>query len=193
MKGNMRAVQRSDIIDYQSYQENREIFQREAFAAKSRRRIHLGDCFTFLFENTLTIRYQIQEMMRAEQIVREKDILDELETYNRILGGDGELGCTFFIVIDDTQVRNVKLREWIDLPAHIYVKMEDGTNVYSWFDPDQISDGRLSSVQYLKFQVQDEAPVALGTVLPGCEMEIRLTDDQRSALQEDLEIYSPGR
>jgi hypothetical protein len=182
----MRAVQRSEIIDYQTYQESRETFQEEVFAAKARRRIHLGECFTFLFENALTIRYQIQEMMRAEQIVREKDILHELATYNRILGGDGELGCSFVIEIEDAQIRNMKLQEWIDLPAHIYAEMEDGTKVYSWFDPDQIGDGRLSDVQYLKFQVYGDAPVALGTVLPGYEMEIHLTDDQRAALQEDL-------
>ena len=66
----MKAVQRNEILDYVSYEENREAIQKEVFPAKARRRIHLGDHFTFLFENALTIRYQVQEMMRAEKIVR---------------------------------------------------------------------------------------------------------------------------
>jgi hypothetical protein len=170
-----------------TYQEDREEFQRTVFAEKARRRIHLGDCFTFLFENTLTIRYQIQEMMRVEKIVKEKDILHELETYNGVLGADGELGCSFLIEIDDPETRNAKLRDWVDLPAHLYAELANGTMVYAGFDPNQIGDGRLSSVQYLKFAVNGEAPVALGSILPGCELRALLTEDQRAALREDLE------
>ncbi len=183
----MRTVQRSEILDYVSYQETREIFQKEVFAAKSRRRIHLGNFFTFLFENALTVRYQVQEMMRAEKIVREKDIQHEIETYNSILGGDGELGCSLMIEIESPQERDLKLKEWISLPEHVYAELPDGTKVYAIFDPAQIGAGRLSSVQYLKFRVNGVAPVALGVDLPGCEARTRLTPDQRTALQEDLQ------
>jgi hypothetical protein len=183
----MRPVQRSEIVDYVSYGENRGVFQKEVFAAKARRRIHLGDCFTFLFENALTVRYQVQEMMRAEKIVREKDIQHELETYNSLLGGDGELGCCFMIEIEDAQRRDSRLREWIDLPKHIYAELQNGEKIYARFDPAQIGSGRLSSVQYLKFSVRGSVPVALGVDLPGCEAKILLKDDQRAALRQDLE------
>lgn len=106
------AVLRADLVDYQTYDEMRPSFRAEAMAAKAVRRVHVGDHLTFLFENTLTIRYQIQEMMRAERIVRERDILHELETYNALLGAAGELGCTLFIEIDDPGVRAVRLAEW---------------------------------------------------------------------------------
>ena len=182
----MKIVQRSEIVDYVSYEENRRAFQNEVFAAKTRRRIHLWDCFTFLFENALTVRYQVQEMMRAEKIVRERDIHHELETYNSLLGGDGELGCCFMIEIEDPQKRDLKLREWIDLPKHIYAELQDGAKVYARFDSAQIGADRLSSVQYLKFSVQGSSPVALGVDLPGCETKVFLTDDQRTALQDDL-------
>ena len=182
----MRPVKRSEIVDYVTYEENRGAFQQEVFAAKARRRIHLGEYFTFLFENALTIRYQIQEMMRAEKIVREKDILHELETYNSILGSDGELGCSFMIEIDDPKERDLKLREWIALPEHLYAELADGTKVRPSFDETQRDVARLSSVQYLKFPVNGRAPVALGIDLPGCEGEVYLADDQKDALQEDL-------
>jgi hypothetical protein len=182
----MKAVQRSEILDYVSYEENRASIQQEVFPAKARRRIHLGEHFTFLFENATTIRYQIQEMMRAEKIVREKDILHELETYNDILGAEGELGCCFLIEVEDPQLRNLKLREWLDLPEHIYIELQDGTKAYARFDSAQIDADRLSSVQYLKFKVGSLSPVALGIDLPACETRVVLAEEQRAALQEDL-------
>jgi hypothetical protein len=182
----MKKVNRSEIIDYVSYSEIREKFQREVFEAKARRRVHVGEWFTFLFENALTIQYQIQEMMRAEKIVREKDILHEIDTYNSILGGDRELGCSLMIEIDDPQKRNLKLREWIDLPKHVYAELPGGTKSYARFDKAQIGEDRLSSVQYLKFPVGGETPVAIGIDLPGCEAKMFLTEDQKAAMGEDL-------
>ena len=182
----MKIVQRNEIADYVTYEEHRAAFQKEVFAAKAQRRIHLGECFTFLFENALTVRYQVQEMMRAEKIVREKDIHHELETYNSLLGGEGELGCCFMIEIENPRERDLKLREWINLPKHIFAELPDGTKIYALFDPAQIGADRLSSVQYLKFSVYGTAPVALGTDLPGCETKALLTDDQRAALLADL-------
>jgi hypothetical protein len=155
-------------------------------AAKAARRVHVGEHLTFLFENTLTIRYQIQEMMRAERIVRERDILHELETYNAVLGGSGELGCTLLIEIDDPAERAVRLKEWYDLSAHIYARAADGATVRATFDEAQRGDGRLSSVQYLKLPMQGRLPVALGVDLPGLEVETALSPEQRAALTSDV-------
>jgi len=182
----MKPVLRSDLVDYQTYEEIRERFRQEAMAAKSVRRVHVGDHLTFLFENTLTIRYQIQEMMRAERIVRERDILHELETYNALLGGPGELGCTLLIEIDDPLVRAVRLEEWYDLPGHVYARSADGTKVRATFDASQRGDGRLSSVQYLTFPVRGSVPMALGADHPGVDVETPLSEEQRAALAADL-------
>jgi hypothetical protein len=182
----MSTVQRSEIVDYQTYEEIRSELQKKVFSAKARRRIHVGECFTFLFENALTIRYQVQEMMRAEKIVKEKDILHELDTYNALIGTGGDLGCTLLIEIDDLEERAVKLREWFTLPEHIYVRLENGAMLRSSFDPSQVGRERLSSVQYLKFPVQGHAPVTIGIDLPGIESETELTRDQREAMAEDL-------
>lgn len=183
----MKTVKRSEIVDYQTYEDVRKELQKEVFAAKALRRIHVGACFTFLFENPLTIRYQIQEMVRAEKIVRENDILHELETYNALLGRDGELGCTFLIELDDPEERAIKLREWFKLPSSIYAKLENGDKVRPAFDPSQVGKDRLSSVQYLKFPVGARSPVAIGIDMPGIESETILTESQRAALAEDLD------
>ena len=85
-------VVRSEILDYQTYEDAREAERARIFEVKRPRRIHLGDHLTFLFENHDTIRYQIQEMVRTERIVRESSIREEIDTYNQTLGGSGHLG-----------------------------------------------------------------------------------------------------
>ena len=182
----MRPVLRSELVDYQTYEEMRPAFRQEAMTAKAARRVHVGRHLTFLFENALTIRYQVQEMIRTERIVRERDILHELETYNALLGGPGELGCTLLIEIDDPLVRSVRLTEWFALPEHVYVLTPDAGKIRAAFDDAQRGDGRLSSVQYLKFPVKGVAPVAAGVDLPGLDAEATLTPDQRAALAADL-------
>ncbi|MFM7299200.1 MAG: DUF3501 family protein, partial [Planctomycetota bacterium] len=150
------------------------------------RRVHVGGVLTFLFENTATARYQVQEMVRIERIVREADIQHELETYNELLGAAGELGCTLLIELDDPAVRAVKLREWLALPQHVYARLEDGSKVYARFDERQVGDDRLSSVHYIKFPVGGRAPVAIGADHPELTVETRLEPAQRAALVADL-------
>ncbi len=179
-------IQRSEIVDYETYEEIRAEFRGRAMAEKDRRRIHVGEHLTFLFENELTMRYQIQEMIRAERMVREKDILHEIETYAGLLGGAGELGCTLLIEIDDPEERDRRLRQWRGLPEKLYARMPDGRLVRPSFDPGQRNAERVSSVQYLKFVFGGEAPESVGVDFPGLEAETRLTEDQRAALAEDL-------
>jgi hypothetical protein len=181
-----RPVERRDIVDYQTYAETRAAVRERMYAIKAVRRVHLGEALTFLFENTDTIRYQIQEMMRAEQIVREAAIQHEIDTYNELLGGPGEIGCSLLIEIDDPSERAAKLHDWIDLPRHLYVRLADGRRVHAQFDPRQVGTDRLSAVQYLRFPVGTEVPVAVGTDLPALAGEQELTAAQRDALATDL-------
>ena len=181
-----RRVDRRDIVDYQTYAETRDAVRERMYAIKAPRRVHVGGVLTFLFENTDTIRYQIQEMMRAEHIVREAAIQHEIETYNELLGGPGELGCSLLIEIDDPTARAAKLQAWLDLPRHLYVRLADGRRVYAQFDPRQVGTDRLSAVQYLRFRVGTDVPVAIGTDLPALAGEQELTAAQREALAADL-------
>lgn len=183
----MKPVPRQAIVDHMTYEESvRPELRQRVLAAKAPRRVHVGEHFTFLFENTLTMQYQIQEMVRVERLVREADILHEIETYNGLLGAPGELAATLMIEIDDPAVRAVKLGEWLALPEHIYVVLDDGSRVRATFDPAQVGADRVSSVQYLKFPVGGRVPAAVGVDLPGAEAETRLTAEQRAALAEDL-------
>jgi hypothetical protein len=181
----VKPIDRSEILDYVTYGEQREEIRASALGAKSLRRILVGEHFTFLFENRETVRYQIQEMMRAEKIVKEEDIEHELKTYNELIHPKGVLGCTLLVGIDDEAERNEKLTEWVGLNEHIYAQLADGSRVKPTWDPRQVGETRLSSVQYLAFELP-EAPVAIGVSMPGAEAEAELTESQREALQDDL-------
>ncbi len=182
----MRKVQRSELLDLSAYDRERDAIRTRVMAVKEARRLRVGPNLTFLFENPDTVRYQIQEMLRAERLYREPEILHELETYNELLGGQGELGCTLLIEIADPAERDKKLRAWIELDDHLYVKLPDGKRIRPSYDVRQVGEDRLSSVQYLKFPVGGQAPVAAGCDLPGLETEVALTADQRAALASDL-------
>lgn len=183
----MKPIARSEIVDWQTYEDARERTRPAAFAAKGARRIQVGEHFTFLFENRDTIRYQIQEMMRVEKIVREADVQHEIDTYNELLFDDGRLGCSLLIGIDDPAQRAVLLHEWTGLCDHLFALMPDGTKVRPEYDTRQVGDERLSSVQYLAFRFGDTAPDAIGIDHPKVHGLTRLTDEQRAALQADLD------
>jgi hypothetical protein len=182
----MRPVSREEIVDYVTYAEGRSGFRSEVMRVKQPRRIHLGEHVTLLFENRMTVRYQVQEMMRTEQIVKEKDILHELSTYNELLGGPGELGATLLIEIDDPAERASKLSAWRDLMDHLRVRLPDGTLVPVIYDRRQVGEERLSSVQYVKFATGGQIPVALLSDHPQYRAETVLSAEQRTALAEDL-------
>jgi hypothetical protein len=182
----VKPVDRSEILDYVTYGEQREGIRAAALRAKSDRRILVGEHFTFLFENQQTVRYQVQEMMRVERIVKEDDIQHELDTYNELLHPAGRVGCTLLIGIDDEAERDVKLHEWMGLNDHIYARLADGSRVAPTWDPRQVGDTRLSSVQYLAFELGPEPPVAIGIAMEGIDAETELSEGQRAALRSDL-------
>ncbi len=182
----MRPVRRDEILDYVTYGERRDAIRQDAMAQKQRRRVHLGEYLTFLFENRATVAYQVQEMMRAERIVKEAEIQHELHTYNELLGGPGELGCSLLIEIAEEKERPEKLTRWLALPRHVYARLPGGAKVRARYDERQVGDTRLSAVQYLKFPTGGQVPVALGADHPEISGEVELTEDQRAALAEDL-------
>jgi ribosomal 50S subunit-recycling heat shock protein len=185
----MKKVERREIVDYMTYDERRGAVRESAMRAKAARRVHVGPHLTFLFENHETILYQVQEMTRAERMVKEADIVHEIETYNELLGGPGELGCSLLVELDSPAERAEKLTKWLALPKHLYVKRADGTKAHARYDERQVGETRVSSVQYLKFDAGSQAPIAVGCDHPDPELrhETTLNAEQRAALQADLE------
>ena len=184
----MKAVTREEILDYVTYTEQRDAIRASAMAAKDLRRVHAGPHLTFLFENRETIRYQILEMVRSEQMVREADIRHELDTYNAVLGREGELGATLLIEIEDPERRDLLLRRWRDLPGHIALVLEDGTRVPARWDALQMSEEKLSSVQFLIFPAGPGArPAELRVEHPELEARVEFGPALREGLAQDIQ------
>ncbi|HEY7725948.1 MAG TPA: DUF3501 family protein [Anaeromyxobacteraceae bacterium] len=182
----MTKVERSEILDLAAYDRERDRLHAAAMEAKEARRVEVGPWLTFLFESRETVRDQIQEMIRAERLYREAEIAHEVETYNELLGGPGELGCSLLIGIPDPAERDAKLRRWLPLVDHLYVRTASGRTVRPTYDRRQVGEERLSSVQYLKFALGNDAPVAVGCDLPDLRAETPLGPAQREALARDL-------
>jgi hypothetical protein len=182
----MQKLQRAQILDLASYESIRADVRATIGAVQRPRRVHLGTQLVFMFENTTTVWYQVQEMLRAERIDHEAAIQREIETYNARLGDSGQLGCCLLVTIDEPDLRERRLREWLALPAHVYLRCVGGETVRATFDRAQANNQRLVAVQYLRFHVDDWHPIALGCDLPGLVAQTALSEAQRDALEADL-------
>lgn len=188
----MKPVERSTLLDYVTYEENREALRARVLAHKAPRRVHVGEWLTFLFETTETARYQVQEMMRIERLVRQHDIEHELETYNELIPKQHGLCASLLIEYETPELRAVWLRKLLGLENHIWFVVGNTAPVKANFDTRQIATDRISSVQYISFQFTAEqaALVAKGAKLmvdhPDYPAEHVLTAEQLEALASDL-------
>ena len=118
----MWKLQRAQVLDLAGYELIRAKVRANIGDVQRPRRIQLGTQLVFLFENTTTVWYQVQEILRAERIEDEAAIQHEIETYNARLGDSGQLGCCVLVTIDDATLRERRLREWLGLQigrAHV--------------------------------------------------------------------------
>lgn len=148
----MKLVELSEIKNIADYEAERESLRPQMLAVKDRRRVRVGDHLTFLFENRDTVRYQVQEMMRIERIVKPQDVAHELETYNELIPGKGELSASLLIEYETPAERDVHLKQLLGLDKHIWIEA-GGERTVATFDDRQIGDTRISSVQYVKFHL----------------------------------------
>jgi Protein of unknown function (DUF3501) len=124
------ALTVGDILDLRGYERVRDEYRRQVMARKRRRRVALGPIMTVLFESVDTVRFQVQEMARAERILTDTGIEAELEVYNRLLPAAGELSGTLFIELTTDE----ELRHW--LPRLVGVERSLGLEL------DALGDGR---------------------------------------------------
>src|SRR6202041_2330986 len=107
--GEARRLRLEDIADLRAYERERPELQREVFEAKRLRRVAVGPIMSLVFENALTVRYQVQEMARVEKLATDEQILDELKVYNPLIPDPGQLSATLFLELTD----EASLREWL--------------------------------------------------------------------------------
>ena len=156
----MKHVVRSEILDIGEYEKIREHFRARVILEKKHRRVAVGPNLTVLFENHDTVLLQIQEMLRTERITREASVLHEIETYNELLGGPGELGATVMIGVADATERDAFLVRAKGIERHLVLDI-DGHAVRATWDPLRVLPDQASAVLYVKFALPEAARAAL--------------------------------
>jgi len=152
----MRKITLADVKNIAEYEKIRPDFRRFIIETKKRRRVPVGDIVTVVFENRDTVLFQIQEMMRAERIVAEEKIQEEIDVYNELIPADNELSATMFIEIDDVK----RLHEWlprlVGIEATVSLTIGDRYRVPARYEPGRSTEEKTSTVHYLKFALTPE-------------------------------------
>ncbi|MBK8941357.1 MAG: DUF3501 family protein [Polyangiaceae bacterium] len=157
----MRPVDRTEILPIGEYEPIRPRFRARVIEQKKLRRVAVGDFMSVVFENRDTVLLQIQEMLRAERITSEPAVLHELETYNELVPGKGQLSMTLFVEIADKSEREAKLIELAGLERHVALEV-DGRS-YRAQGEDRSVEGlaRTTAVHYMKVDVDDAGQAAM--------------------------------
>jgi len=149
-------IARSEILNLYDYEKVREAKRRDVIALKERRRVQVGRYLSFVFENRATVWFQIQEMIRAERIVDDARIDDEITVYNDLLPGPGEIAATMFIEIGETGAIKPVLDSLLGIDTRDYVRLEvGGRTIVGRFETGHSDEelGKLSAVHFVRFAI----------------------------------------
>jgi hypothetical protein len=173
----MKRLVLSDVKNLHEYELIRDDWRRDVIAEKARRRVFLGPSMSVVFENRLTVLNQVQEMCRAERIVRPEAVQNEIDVYNELLPGPGEIAATLMIEITEVERVQPELDGLVGLGNgdKLYLDVA-GRRVYARFLEGQGREDRISAVQYLRFPIGDDvcAELAAG------DRDVRLVVDHPS-------------
>lgn len=176
----MNRLTQSDLLSHADYEAQRAMFRQEIIALKKRRRIEVGPLVTLIFENRRTLLFQIQEMVRAERIFEPSKIQDELDVYNALLPGTGELSATVMIEIT-TQERIKEILDsfqQFDRPDTLALTVGDQA-VFANFEAGHSKEDKISAIHFVRFAVPPDFVNALGE--DGSHAGIRITHEHYKA------------
>jgi len=154
-------IPRAAILDLGDYERQRDGIRARAIRARGIRRIDIGPNATLAFENRETVAYQIQEMLRAERIAREPEVVHEIETYSDLLPTADELSATLMFEFPDESARAVHLRDLVGFEDHLYLDFNGAGRSKGFFDRRQLDADRISAVQFVRFPLDAAQRAAL--------------------------------
>lgn len=193
----MAQIDRSSLWTLEAYAKQRKDFRARVIAHKKNRSIALGGNVTLIFEDELTIRYQIQEMLRIEKTFEEAGIQDELDAYNPLIPDGTNLKATMMIEYDDPVVRKRELAKLKGIEDRVYVQVDGHAKVYAIADEDldRENEEKTSSVHFLRFEFSPEsiaafkggAAVAMGIDHPAYAVRVdEIAPQVQTALARDF-------
>lgn len=193
----MSQITRDSLMTLEAYAKARQEFRARVMAHKKHRKVRLGENVTLIFEDELTIRYQIQEMLRVEKIFEEEGILDELRTYGVLVPDGSNWKVTMMIEYADPVERAARLAQLIGIEDTVWVRVKDHAAVYAIADEDleRETEEKTSSVHFLRFELAQDmirvlhqgASLSMGIDHPAYQALLEPVDDAvRDSLINDL-------
>lgn len=187
----MQPLTADDIRLPAAYEPDRDASRRRVIELKRDRRVALGDVLTLVFENRETVRGVVEELVRAERIDDSRRVTEELEVFNELIPGDGELSATLFIEVTDAAELHDALARLRGIEEHVHLEV-GGLRVGP--EEGRTRGDRISSVHYLRFHLGDDdrerllggAEVAVVSDHPAYPARAELGESQRAALAQDL-------
>jgi len=172
---------RDSLLTLEAYARQREQFRARVLAHKRHRTLHIGPHVTLIFEDELTVRYQIQEMLRIERTFDEEGIRAELEAYTPLIPDGTNLKATMMIEFEDPERRKVELERLKGIERRVYLQV-GGTKIFAIADEDmeRENEKKTSAVHFLRFEFDSAAlsalragsPIAAGIDHPGYSARI---------------------
>jgi hypothetical protein len=193
----MPRITRQSLMSLEAYARERPAFRARVLAHKKNRTVQLGDHLTLIFEDELTIRYQIQEMLRIERTFEEAGISDELEAYDPLVPDGSNFKATMLLEYPDAEERRVRLARLIGVEDRVWVQVGGEARSYAIADEDleRENDQKTSAVHFLRFELSDQmkrrlqsgADLSIGVDHPEyAASQSPVPDATRRALLEDL-------
>ena len=192
----MQKLTRADLLSLEAYAQQRGEFRTRVMAHKKQRTVHLGEHLTLIFEDRLSIQYQVQEMLRIERIFEAGGIQDELDAYNPLVPDGSNLKATMLIEYADVEQRKrelVRLRH-IEHAIALGVHGHAAVDAIADEDMERSNDEKTAAVHFLRFELSPAmiadwragAAVTLASTLPAMPLDTTLTPGQSRALAADF-------
>ena len=159
----MAKLTRDSLMTLEAYAKARKDFRAQVIAHKKPRTVHLGEHVTLIFEDELTIRYQVQEMLRIEKIFEEAGIQDEIDAYNPLIPDGRNFKATMMIEYEDVDERREALAKLKGIEDRVWVRVEGCAPAYAIADEDleRENEQKTSSVHFLRFELTKEMAESL--------------------------------
>ncbi len=178
----LAKLTRKDVYGPALYGPIREDYRRRIMDLKKPRRISVGDRVTLVFENRDTLRFQVEEMLRAESVTTDAGVQAELDVYNTLMPNEDSLSATLFLEIPRDEDAKVALPRFIGIDEHVTLVIGEH-EVRAACEAGRQEHDRISAVQYTRYPLSPEAKKALCT--PGTKLAL-VIDHPRYQERRDL-------
>lgn len=155
MQMSMHKLERKDLLSLEEYSQKRGEIRQQIIAHKRARTLHIGPNLTLLFEDRETMRYQVQEMLRAERIFEAAGIQDELDAYNPLIPDGSNWKATMLIEFGEAEERREALAKLIGIEDRVWLRVHGHAQVFPIADEDleRETAEKTSSVHFLRFEL----------------------------------------